>query len=223
MAKKHHDAGFLQAYGNERDDGRFVILTGHELTAIPSAVAMLAIVGGYIGVRTANNNALSIAREERSSRRQGELTALRRTTYARLLAALTSLASAALEQEAIVANAQIHGEQRIGVIMKKKEALTEARNIVAELKLLAAEALRDLANNTLETARLCSRENEAVFIEETAKLRAAMRRELDGTGILNMEMIDRSTHDSIAMLPSVGSEENAPATLSAISNPDGQR
>jgi hypothetical protein len=184
---------------------------------------MLAIVGGYIGVRTANNNALSIAREERSSRRQGELTALRRTTYARLLAALTSLASAALEQEAIVANAQIHGEQRIGVIMKKKEALTEARNIVAELELLAAEALRDLANNTLETARLCSRENEAVFIEETAKLRAAMRRELDGTGILNMEMIDRSTHDSIAMLPSVGSEENAPATLSAISNPDAQR
>jgi hypothetical protein len=37
-------------------------LTGHELTLIPSAVAALAIVGGYLGVRSANHNARLMAK-----------------------------------------------------------------------------------------------------------------------------------------------------------------
>lgn len=200
-----------------------MILTGHELTAIPSAVAMLAIIGGYIGVRSANRNALGIAREERSSRRQDEFDALKRTTYARLLAALTSLASAALEQEAVVANDQIRGEQRISLMIKKKEALAEARNIAAELDLLAPDALRDLANNSLETARLCSRQSEAVFTQEAAKLRAAMRYDLHGAEIPNLTMVDRSTHDAIAALPPTGEGGNAPAAPTVTSSPDAQR
>ena len=43
-----------------------MILTDHELTAASGAIAALAIVGGYLGVRSANQNALKIAREERS-------------------------------------------------------------------------------------------------------------------------------------------------------------
>ena len=184
---------------------------------------MLAIVGGYIGVRSANRNALTIAAEERSSRRQDELDALKRTTYARLLAALTSLASAALEQEAIVANTQVHGEQRISVMMKKKEALAEARNIAAELDLLATDALRDLANNSLEIARSCGRENEAVFTQATAKLRAVMRYDLHSAELPNLAMVDRSTHDAIAALPPVGEGGNAPAVPSVTSIPHAQR
>src|ERR1700680_3139965 len=72
-------------------------LTGHELTAASSAVTALAIVGGYLGVRSANRNAVRIAREERSSRREGEANALMRATYARSLTALNVLAVASME------------------------------------------------------------------------------------------------------------------------------
>jgi len=44
-----------------------IVLTAHELTAASSAVAALAVLGGYLGVRLANRNALKIAREERPS------------------------------------------------------------------------------------------------------------------------------------------------------------
>jgi hypothetical protein len=130
---------------------------------------------------------------------------------------------AALEQEGIVADAQIHGQQRISAIMKKKEALAEARNTAAELDLLATDALRDLANNSLESARLCSRENEAVFTLEAAKLRAAMRYGLHGAEIPNLAIVDRSTHDAIAALPPVAKAGNAPLTPSVTSSPDAQR
>jgi hypothetical protein len=190
-----------------------VVLTGHELTVIPSAVAMLAIIGGYIGVRSANRNALAIAREERSSRRRDEFDALKRATYARFLTALASVASAALEQEATMADPQLRGE-RIAVITKKREALAEARNIAAELDLLATDALRDLANNSLETARSCRRENAAVFTQEAARLRAAMRFDLHGAEIPNLAKVDRLTHDAIAALPPAGEADKAPAAPS---------
>jgi hypothetical protein len=45
-----------------------MILTGNELAAASSAVAAIGILGGYLGVRSANRNALQIAREERSTR-----------------------------------------------------------------------------------------------------------------------------------------------------------
>src|SRR6266513_1436954 len=114
-----------------------MVLTVHELTAASSAVALLAILGGYLGVRSANRNALKIAREERSSRRRDELDDLRRATYAKFLVALTALAIASLEQEAIAATPQIRGEPRIKAMKKRTDALATARNIAAELDLLA--------------------------------------------------------------------------------------
>jgi hypothetical protein len=44
-----------------------MILTGNELAAASGAVAAIGILGGYLGVRSANRNALQIAREERST------------------------------------------------------------------------------------------------------------------------------------------------------------
>lgn len=69
-------------------------ITGDELTALPSVVAVIAIVASYTSVRSANRNALRLAREERSSRREGELDALKRTTYAKYDAALSALVRA---------------------------------------------------------------------------------------------------------------------------------
>jgi hypothetical protein len=79
-----------------------MVLTGHELTAASSAVAFLAIVSGYFGIRSANRNALNIAREERSTRRRDELNDLRRVTYAKFLVSLDALALASVEQEALL-------------------------------------------------------------------------------------------------------------------------
>src|SRR6266542_452431 len=75
----------------------FVYLTEHELAAASSAVAAIAIVGGYLGVRSANRNAIRIAEEERSSRREDEASALIRATYAKNLASLNALAVASME------------------------------------------------------------------------------------------------------------------------------
>ena len=78
-----------------------VNLTEQELAAASSAVAALAIVGGYLGVRSANRNAVEIAREERSSRRHDELDALKRITYARCVAALLALDTASLDARSL--------------------------------------------------------------------------------------------------------------------------
>jgi hypothetical protein len=62
-------------------------LTSNELSAASSIVAALAIIGGYLGVRSANQNALKIAREERRSQKKEESNQLKRDIYARLTAA----------------------------------------------------------------------------------------------------------------------------------------
>ena len=93
-----------------------VNLTEHELTAASSAVAALAIVGGYLGVRSANRNAVKIAREERSSRRHDELDALKRVAYARCVAALLALNTASTEASALAGEAEIRLGQRIDTL-----------------------------------------------------------------------------------------------------------
>jgi hypothetical protein len=179
-------------------------LTGHELTAASSAVAALAIVGGYFGVRSANHNALKIAREERSSRQRDEFNALKRVTYAKILTALAALASASLEQESIVANPEIRGPSRIAVITKRAEALTTARNTAAELGLIASDVLRNLADESLEYASTCTRMSATTFVEGSTRLRLAMRFDLQDIEIPSRAELDRMALQAIA------SERNDP-------------
>jgi hypothetical protein len=61
-------------------------LTSSELSAASSFVAALAIIGGYLGVRMANQNAVDIAREERNSRNSKESIQLKRDIYTRFAA-----------------------------------------------------------------------------------------------------------------------------------------
>ena len=73
-------------------------ITGSELNAASTTVAALAIIGGYFGIKTSNQNALKLAREERSERRRDELEALLRVTFAKTLASLAALAKANMER-----------------------------------------------------------------------------------------------------------------------------
>jgi hypothetical protein len=81
-------------------------LTDHEVTiattALSSTVAVAAVIWGYRGVRSANRNALEIAREQRSSQREDELRAIKRMMYAKALADLASLIPLSLEQRAFL-------------------------------------------------------------------------------------------------------------------------
>jgi hypothetical protein len=166
-------------------------LTQHELTAASSVVAALAILGGHLGVRSANRNALKIASEERSSRYQSELGALKRVTYARLLTALDSLASASQQQEKVIANEEIRGGERITAIRRREEALTTALNIIAEFELFAPDALCKIASEALQGASTCTRESSHEFTSKAARLRIAMRRDLQSIEIPSPEELDR--------------------------------
>jgi hypothetical protein len=82
-------------------------ITGNELAAASSAVAALAIIGGYLGVHSANQNALKISREERSSRRKEELDALKRGIYAKTMSELLALAAANIEASSMANDPKI--------------------------------------------------------------------------------------------------------------------
>ena len=130
-------------------------LTGHELTAASSAVAAVAIDGGYLGVRSANRNAVKIAREERSSRRRDELDALKRVTYARCMAALLELDVASIEAAA--------SQAREAEIRQRIDALKVAHHAVVEVELIAPDRLRDLAFEAMAGA--CRPAKEDAFTD----------------------------------------------------------
>jgi hypothetical protein len=121
-----------------------VILTGHELTAASSAVAVLAIIGGYLGVRSANRNAVKIAREERTSRRHDELDAQKRVIYTRCVEALFTLHTASIRASAID-----HSEAEI---RQSIDAALAAHDAVLQVELIAPERLWDQAAKALASA-----------------------------------------------------------------------
>jgi hypothetical protein len=199
-----------------RGGSNLVILTGHELTAASSAVAVLAILGGYLGIRAANRNAVKIASEERSSRQRDEFKYLKRSTYARFLEALTTLAMASIEEHEITADPHIRGGPVILAIEKQENALAAVRSIAAELSLLIPE-LDGLANESIESATTCNRKDRQAFEQAVTKLRIAMHHDLEGSGIPNLQELDRLAHTAIAApSPSAASEDSA--ATSSIAN-----
>lgn len=192
-----------------------MILTGNELAAASSAVAAIGILGGYLGVRSANRNALQIAREERATRRRDELDDLKRATYVRFLAALTSLSVASLEVEDLI-EAGIRGDEVITAAKSKGDAFSAAHDIAAELDLLTSGILRELADEALEKARACQRENRSEFSLKLSELRVAMRRDLPTSDAANFKELDSGAHAKIGA-PARGEEsrpdQSHPATV----------
>jgi hypothetical protein len=126
-------------------------LTDHEVSIITSllssAVAVTAIIWGYRGVRSANRNALEIAREERSVSREDDLTAVKRLAYAKLIAELSTLIPLAHEQKL----AQTHSDLSLESARKLEGKYSEAhqRTILslAEVEIVAPRNLNRLALN----------------------------------------------------------------------------
>jgi hypothetical protein len=167
-----------------------VNLTGHELTAASSAVAALAIVGGYLGVRSANRNAVKIAREERSSRRHDELDALKRIAYARCVAALFALNTASIDERSHHAG--------LAEIRQRIDAALAAHDAVVGIEQIAPDRLFDLACEAMESASGPTDEDATAFVRRTFKLRKAMSYDLRGVDIPSPEELDRMADEALS-------------------------
>ena len=124
-----------------------------------SAVAAAAIVGGYLGVRSANSTAVNIAREERSAQRKDNFDILRRSTYAEGLAALTEAS-------------------RIFLLEDVQKEVPKLRDIEKMLNLIAPKEIIEEFDAVLKLAYSRTRRN--AFESELETLTAMMRRDLEG-------------------------------------------
>jgi hypothetical protein len=154
-----------------------MFLTDHELTAASSTVAALAIIGGYLGVRSANQNALRIAREERSSQKRNDLTNLKLSVYAKCLANLNSAASASLHSGNPAIN-QVWQQRGVSAV----DAMVAATNSVIELSLVAPIQVSNIAFDAL-VAAVHSEPGDAEFSPVVMRLQGAMVADL---GIVEM-------------------------------------
>ena len=161
-----------------------VHLTGNELTAASSAVAAVAIAGGYLGVRSANRNALKIAREERSSRRKDELDALKRTIYVRCLTALDALPMASAQVSASQATSDPANQARMAAQRQSlDEALAVLYNVTVDIQLIAPDPVRVLAVEAMTAAAKSAMYTDSAYTRGVLKLRTAMRYDLQGIDI----------------------------------------
>jgi hypothetical protein len=173
-------------------------ITENELTAASSAVAALAIVGGHLGVRSANQNALRISREERSSKRQEELNALKRGVYVNALDKLSALADAEAELSGMATDTAASSQLRPDAVRRQIEARQVAFRSVAELTLATPNnLLRDLANKALSAAMDYDVENVRRFNLGMSQLQVMLRYDLEGRELPSAEELNQLSDSSL--------------------------
>lgn len=180
-------------------------LTTNELAVIPSAVAAIAIIGAYFGVKSANNNALKLAREERQARRTYELTELKREAYVRCLEVAYELEIASL-QVAIERDGSPTGTPPPETLERWTMAYTAALNSSGQIKLFGPAKVIALMNDLLSlaaeartTSYQASDTQPAPFNVVQAQLIGAMVAHLDGKEI-TQEVLDAAVSVATAGL-----------------------
>jgi hypothetical protein len=151
-------------------------LTAHELTAASSIVAALAIIGGYLGVRSANRGALNIAREERSARRQSELESLKRAAYSEFLVALSTLAD---DQMAFDTADKYDKKEAPELWRQSVRSAQVANNRLAQLALIAPPSIHRMAEDAFKHALKASEAEISALASEEEHLITAMRADLE--------------------------------------------
>ena len=151
-------------------------LTVDELTLVSSAVAVVAIVGGYLGVRSANNTAVAIARDERAARRRSELDSQKRVTYSSFLAALSELADDQIQLDIATRQRQTKKDE---LWLRAANSARIANDGLANLCLVAPESIRALANTAFSSALKASDRDITTLAEEGEELAGAMHDDLE--------------------------------------------
>jgi type II secretory pathway pseudopilin PulG len=183
-----------------------MVLTEHELSIIPSVVAIVAIAGTLVSARLtnrstlkavqlANQNALKIAEAERSSRREDELLALKRTMYAKLLADLSALVKASMLLSAVET---LPLAQRMQLTIQRMNTSMTAADSLANVSLVAPVYVNSMATEVYTVALNVTVKDVASFIREGAKLRATMQADLRGDEFSSPEELDRMADISLA-------------------------
>jgi hypothetical protein len=151
-------------------------ITAHELTGASSVVAALAIVGGYLGVRSANRTAVAIAREERSARRRSDLDVIKRVTYSEFLVALSKLAD---DQMAFEIASKDDGNEAGRVWQRSVDSAQLANDRLAQLELIAPKSICVMAESAFKRALKATREDISAVAADGENLIAAMRADLE--------------------------------------------
>ena len=141
-------------------------------------------------VRLANETALEIAREERSSKRADELLALKRTIYAKLLADLTTLSKACILGSTAK---KLPLAEQASAITRRMDASTDAANSLANVYLVAPSFINTLAGAAYEAALNCTITDSVAYIREGGKLRATMRDDLADQEFSTSEELESMT------------------------------
>lgn len=131
---------------------RIMHLTGNELSIASSAVAALAIIGGYLGVSSANRNALKIAREERSSKRSDDFNELKRQVYAQYLATAWTIFNSPSEERSKIARDVLGKEfptlvliAPVGVVWQVNKMMNSLANGDADIRIMDELAALNMA------------------------------------------------------------------------------
>lgn len=151
-------------------------LTTDELTLVPNVVAIIAILGGYLGVRSANLTAVAIARDERDGRRRSELDAQKRTAYSAFLVALAKLTDDQIEFDIATKNKR---SERDDIWLKATNSARVANDNLATLSLVAPRSIYDSANAAFGHALKATEEDISALAEEGEELANSMRNDLE--------------------------------------------
>jgi ABC-type protease/lipase transport system fused ATPase/permease subunit len=159
-----------------------VSITGNELAMVSAGVAAVAVVASVVNNRSTNKSslrateasnasALRIAQEERASKRQDELEALKRAVYARYLAALTTA---------------VHVRQTPSSLSDEmaREAYSRAFKICQEMAITAGTSVVSPSYGALFAVtqwKVSDRDSQIAFESKMQDLRLAMRADLNGT------------------------------------------
>jgi hypothetical protein len=142
----------------------------------PSTVAIVAIIGGYLGVRSANTTAVSVARDERAARRRTEVDAQKRTAYVSFLAALSKLTDDQIELDIATRKARPEKDE---LWLRATNSARLANDSLANLCLVAPEPIRALANAAFSHAFKASENDISALAEEGEELADAIRSDLE--------------------------------------------
>jgi hypothetical protein len=151
-------------------------LTTHELSIVPSIVAVIAIVGGYLGVRSANRTSVAIARDERAARRQSELDTLKRAAYSDFLLTLSKLTDDQIELDIATKHKRPEREE---IWLRATHSASMANDNLAALSLIAPQSICAFANAAFGHALKATDEDITAVAEEAEALADAMRHDLE--------------------------------------------
>lgn len=151
-------------------------LTNQELTAASSIVAVVAIVGGYLGIRSANRNALAIAKDTRAAQRKSDLDALKRIAYSGFLSALAKLADDQMKFDAATRDRKEDARELWQYSIDSAQA---ANDKLAQLALIAPTSIHAMAERAFNRALKATSEDISTVAADERDLILAMRGDLD--------------------------------------------